>query len=372
MMKDIPYTVSRLNREANALLSGNFGAVSVIGEVSNVSRPSSGHLYFSLKDDQAQIRCAFFRFQHATTDFVLEHGQQIIVQAQVGLYEPRGDFQLIVTRIQLAGAGKLQIAFDQLKKKLEKQGLFDEKHKKPLPLFPKQIGVITSASAAALRDVLKVLKKRFLSIPVIIYPTLVQGELAANNIASAIQIANARAECDVLILARGGGSLEDLWPFNEEIVAHAIFKSVIPIITGIGHQTDFTIADFVADVRAPTPSAAAEIASPDRQALAQRLDQHEKHLMRVMQFVLRDKKSQMISIHDLEKMLRQKIKAAKETLTHLKQTLTALNPRNILKRGYSITRNQKTGQLIRHAKEVSPNDMMITQLSDGEILSRVE
>src|SRR3990167_8481765 len=276
------YSVSKLNAESAVLLSTHFGFIYVTGEISNLSRPSSGHLYFSLKDDQAQIRCALFRFQHQKMDFALENGQEIIVQAKVSLYEPKGDYQLIVSSIQLAGAGKLQIAFEQLKKELEKAGLFDEKHKKPLPLFPKQIGVITSPTAAALQDILKVLKKRFPSMPVIVYPTQVQGNLAAAQIAAAIQQANQHNVCDVLILARGGGSIEDLWSFNEKIVAQAIFDSVIPIVTGIGHQTDFTIADFVADVRAPTPSAAAEMVSPDRDELLLQISHQQQRLFHLM------------------------------------------------------------------------------------------
>lgn len=362
------YSVSALNHAANALLSGKLGVIWVTGEISNLSRPSSGHLYFSLKDDQAQVRCALFRFQHNQIDFQLTHGQAVVVQAQVGLYEPRGDFQLIVSRIQLAGAGKLQAAFEKLKKELEKKGWFDEKYKKPLPAFPKQVGVITSETAAALHDILNVLKKRFAGLPIVIYPTLVQGDLAANQIAAAIQIANQRAECDVLLLARGGGSLEDLWSFNELIVATAIFESKIPIITGIGHQTDFTIADFVADVRAPTPSAAAEIISQDRVELAQRVDQLETQLLRVMRFILRDKQSQLASVIDLKKLFMQKIKSYRETIAHLARALDTLNPLKILQRGFSVTRD-KNNRVIKSVKQVAPGDSLQTQFVDGMITS---
>src|SRR3989338_389773 len=362
------YSVSALNHAANTLLSEQLGLVWVTGEISNLSRPSSGHIYFSLKDDQAQVRCALFRFQHQQIDFQLEHGQAVVVQAQVGLYESRGDFQLIVSRIQLAGVGKLQAAFEKLKKELEKKGWFDEKYKKPLPTFPKQVGIITSATAAALQDILKVLKKRFAGLPIVIYPTLVQGDLAANQIAAAIQIANQRAECDVLLLARGGGSLEDLWPFNELVVATAIFDSKIPIITGIGHQTDFTIADFVADVRAPTPSAAAEIISQDRVELAQRVDQLETQLLRVMRFILRDKQSQLVSVIDLKKLFTQKIKSYREMITHLAHTLDTLNPVKILQRGFSVTRD-KNNHVIKSAKQVTSCDQLQTQFVDGVIAS---
>ena len=362
------YSVSALNHAANTLLSEQLGLVWVTGEISNLSRPSSGHIYFSLKDDQAQVRCALFRFQHQQIDFQLEHGQAVVVQAQVGLYESRGDFQLIVSRIQLAGVGKLQAAFEKLKKELEKKGWFDEKYKKPLPTFPKQVGIITSATAAALQDILKVLKKRFAGLPIVIYPTLVQGDLAANQIAAAIQIANQRAECDVLLLARGGGSLEDLWPFNELVVATAIFDSKIPIITGIGHQTDFTIADFVADVRAPTPSAAAEIISQDRVELAQRIDQLETQLLRTMRFILRDKASQLTSVNDIKKLLSQKIKSYREMITHLAHTLDTLNPVKILQRGFSVTRD-KNNHVIKSAKQVTSGDQLQTQFVDGVIAS---
>ena len=362
------YSVSALNHAANTLLSEQLGLVWVTGEISNLSRPSSGHIYFSLKDDQAQVRCALFRFQHQQIDFQLEHGQAVVVQAQVGLYESRGDFQLIVSRIQLAGVGKLQAAFEKLKKELEKKGWFDEKYKKPLPTFPKQVGIITSATAAALQDILKVLKKRFAGLPIVIYPTLVQGDLAANQIAAAIQIANQRAECDVLLLARGGGSLEDLWPFNELVVATAIFDSKIPIITGIGHQTAFTIADFVADVRAPTPSAAAEIISQDRVELAQRIDQLETQLLRTMRFILRDKASQLTSVNDIKKLLSQKIKSYREMITHLAHTLDTLNPVKILQRGFSVTRD-KNNHVIKSAKQVTSGDQLQTQFVDGVIAS---
>ena len=362
------YSVSALNHAANTLLSEQLGLVWVTGEISNLSRPSSGHIYFSLKDDQAQVRCALFRFQHQQIDFQLEHGQAVVVQAQVGLYESRGDFQLIVSRIQLAGVGKLQAAFEKLKKELEKKGWFDEKYKKPLPTFPKQVGIITSATAAALQDILKVLKKRFAGLPIVIYPTLVQGDLAANQIAAAIQIANQRAECDVLLLARGGGSLEDLWPFNELVVATAIFDSKIPIITGIGHQTDFTIAGFVADVRAPTPSAAAEIISQDRVELAQRIDQLETQLLRTMRFILRDKASQLTSVNDIKKLLSQKIKSYREMITHLAHTLDTLNPVKILQRGFSVTRD-KNNHVIKSAKQVTSGDQLQTQFVDGVIAS---
>jgi exodeoxyribonuclease VII large subunit len=277
------FTVAQLNRATSQLLAEYFRTVRVEGELSNVSTPSSGHLYFTLKDSHAQIRCAMFRNQQRSLRFKAENGKQVIVTAQVSLYEPRGDYQLIVEAMQLAGVGDLQQAFDELKRKLAAEGLFDTVHKQVLPVLPNAIGVITSATGAALHDILTVLKRRFAAIPVIIYPVAVQGEQAKYEITKAIAIANQRAECDVLIVGRGGGSLEDLWAFNEEMVARAIFASDIPIIAAVGHETDVTIADFVADLRAPTPSAAAESASPDYAHWLSHFVQLEQRLQSVLQ-----------------------------------------------------------------------------------------
>ncbi|NOT84844.1 MAG: exodeoxyribonuclease VII large subunit [Methylococcaceae bacterium] len=266
-----PYTVSQLNRAVRQLLGDEFVNIRVAGEISNLSTPSSGHIYFTLKDADAQIRCAMFRTRLGHLAFKPVNGLQVIVRAQVSLYEPRGDYQLIVDEIEVAGAGLLRQRFEQLKQKLAAEGLFDSAKKQAIPLLPRVIGVITSPSGAAIRDILSVLKRRFPAIPVIIYPTAVQREQAKTEIVQAIKLANQRAECDVIILSRGGGSLEDLWAFNEEMVARAIFNSRIPLIAGIGHEIDFSIADFVADLRAATPSAAAEHAVPDQQAWLQRL-----------------------------------------------------------------------------------------------------
>lgn len=277
------YTVTQLNRETSQLLGDHFLTVLVEGEISNLSTPSSGHLYFSLKDTNAQVRCALFKTYQRKFGFKPENGKQVIVKAQVSLYEPRGDYQLIVEQIEEAGDGALRRAFDALKLKLLTEGLFDSANKKTLPVLPKNIGVITSPSGAAIRDILTVLRRRFAAVPVIIYPAAVQGDNAKHEIAKAIATANRQALCNVIILGRGGGSLEDLWAFNEEIVARAIFASDIPIITGIGHETDFTIADFVADLRAPTPSAAAEHAVPDQQAWLAQFVYLESRLHQLLQ-----------------------------------------------------------------------------------------
>lgn len=272
-------TVSRLNREVKYLLEDNFQTIWVEGEISNFSAPQSGHWYFCLKDPLAQVRCAMFKLQNKRLGFSLKDGMQVLLKARVSLYEGRGEFQLIVEFLEEAGEGKLRQEFEALKKRLAEAGLFDIAHKKPLPSIPKTIGIITSPTGAAIRDILHILSRRFSTANVIIYPTLVQGNTAAPNIVKAIEIANKRKECDVLIVTRGGGSLEDLWPFNEEKVAYAIYHSVIPIISGVGHEIDFTICDFVADQRAPTPSAAAELVTPDKEELLEHLEKDKKRLV---------------------------------------------------------------------------------------------
>lgn len=260
------YSVSALNRAARGLLEGSLPLLWVEGELSNLSRPASGHLYFSLKDTTAQVRCALFRNRAGLLRFAPKDGLHVLVRARVSLYEPRGDFQLLVEHMEEAGHGALQRAFEELKKKLAAEGLFDNTRKRPLPAAPRVIGVVTSASGAAIHDILNTLRRRYPVARVILYPVPVQGEGAGARIAAMLRTVAERAEVEVLILARGGGSLEDLWAFNEEAVARAIHACTLPIISGIGHETDFTIADFVADLRAPTPTGAAELATPDSAA----------------------------------------------------------------------------------------------------------
>ena len=261
------FTVSQLNRRARQLLETHLSLIWVEGEVSNLARPSSGHWYFTLKDDEAQIRCAMFRNRNQRVQHPVEAGDQVLVRGRVSLYENRGDYQLIVEHLEPAGLGVLQRRFELLKARLAEEGLFDQSRKLALPRFPRHLGVITSPTGAAIRDVLNVLKRRFPALPVTIYPTPVQGEGAVGGIQRALALANSRDECDVLLLVRGGGSLEDLWAFNEEAVARAVAASVIPVVAGVGHETDTTIVDFVADLRASTPSAAAELISPDASEL---------------------------------------------------------------------------------------------------------
>jgi exodeoxyribonuclease VII large subunit len=287
------YSVSRLNREVRVLLERGFGSLWLEAEISNFARPSSGHWYFSLKDAGAQVRCCMFRQRNMLLGFAPRDGQKVLVRARIGLYEPRGEYQLVIDHMEDAGLGALKRQFDELAAKLAAEGLFAPERKRPLPALPKRIGVITSPSGAAIHDILHVLARRFAAIPVLLYPVAVQGAAAAAEIVAALKLAGRRAECDVLILARGGGSLEDLWAFNDEALARAIGACPIPVVSGIGHEIDFTIADFAADVRAATPSAAAEIVAPDaeewaaslrrlrerlQRALRQRIDTHRERL----------------------------------------------------------------------------------------------
>ncbi|HWN05870.1 MAG TPA: exodeoxyribonuclease VII large subunit [Steroidobacteraceae bacterium] len=257
------YTVSRLNREARGILETGLPSLWITGELSNLSRPASGHWYFTLKDEDAQVRCAMFRQRNLAVRTAPRDGLQVLLRSRVGLYEARGEFQLVVDHLEEAGEGELRRRFEALKLKLAAEGLFDEARKRAPPRFPRRVGVVTSATGAALRDVLHVLRRRFPAIPVLLYPVPVQGAGAAREIAAMLALADGRAEVDVLLLVRGGGSLEDLWAFNDEGLARAIAGLGLPLITGVGHEVDFTIADFVADLRAPTPSAAAELAVPD-------------------------------------------------------------------------------------------------------------
>lgn len=283
------FTVSRLNSTVRKLLEMEMGQVWLSAEMTNFSQPASGHWYFTLKDDGAQVRCAMFRNSNRRVTFRPQNGQQILVRATITLYEPRGDYQLIAESILPAGEGLLQQQFELLKQQLMSEGLFEQSHKQPLPDPARQVGVITSATGAALHDVLRVLHRRDPSLPVVIYPTPVQGVDAPASIVRAIELANVRGECDVLIVGRGGGSLEDLWSFNDERVARAIYASRIPIVSAVGHETDVTIADFVADLRAPTPSAAAELVSRNQIELLRQLQSQQTRLEMAMDYFLAQK-----------------------------------------------------------------------------------
>lgn len=281
------YTVSRLNREVRSVLERGLGVIWVEGELSNFSQPASGHWYFSLKDRGAQLRCAMFRMQNSLVGFTPRDGAHLLLRGRISVYEARGEYQLIVEHLEEAGVGALKREFERLKTRLAAEGLFAPERKRPLPRFPHRIGVITSPSGAALHDILKILARRFPPAAVLIYPAPVQGAAAVPALIAALATAGARAECDVVILARGGGSLEDLWAFNDERLARAIALSPLPVVSAVGHEIDFTIADFVADVRAPTPSAAAELVVPDRSACLEAVRRSAERLALSMRRELR-------------------------------------------------------------------------------------
>ena len=394
LSRDI-YTVSRLNQDVRALLEGEFPALWVEGEVSNLSRPSSGHLYFSLKDAQAQIRCALFQNRAFLFRDCPRNGQHVLVRGRVSLYEPRGDFQIIVEYIEEAGAGALRRAYDELRLKLEREGLFAPERKQPLPRFPHRIGIITSPSGAAIRDVLTTLRRRCPGVPVLLYPTPVQGDGAAERIASMIRLATERRDCDVLLLARGGGSLEDLQAFNAEVVARAICACPIPLVTGIGHETDITIADFAADLRAATPTAAAELASPDRlewlrrvRLLAERLDgalqrRLAEQRLRLAELTrrldraqprhrLRDRAQRLDDLDQrLRTAMRQRLETTAQRLRGLSGHLHALSPLATLDRGYAIVRQLPGGEILRRADAVHIGDVVEVLLSRGRLYCRI-
>jgi exodeoxyribonuclease VII large subunit len=320
-------SVSNLNREARRIVETGLGSVWVVGEISNLSRPSSGHFYWSLKDSEAQVRCAMFRLAARGLTFELENGQQVLVRARASLYEARGEYQLIVDYVEEAGEGVLRRRFEELKRRLAAEGLFDPARKVAPPKLPRRIGVITSPTGAALRDVLIALRRRFPATAVLIYPSPVQGAGAADEIARTLALADRRADCDVLILTRGGGSLEDLWSFNEEVVARAIAAVKLPVIVGVGHEIDFTIADFVADLRAPTPSQAAELAVPDQHEWLKRFARLEQQVLHcTRQHLAKAKRHSAMLAHRLQRcnpsmQLRERAQRLDELESRLKRAL---------------------------------------------------
>lgn len=383
------YTISELNREAKYILQEHFSLVRVKGEISNLTVPSSGHLYFSLKDSSAQVQCVMFRAQKMHLPFIPKNGLHVVLSAQVGLYEDRGTYQLIGLVMEVAGDGLLQQAFEALKQRLNQEGLFLSTRKRPLPSLPRCIGVITSPNGAAIHDILSVLKRRFKSIPVIIYPCLVQGKQAAPQIVDALSIANQRQETDVLIVTRGGGSLEDLWPFNEEIVARAIFDSTIPVVSAVGHEIDFTIADFVADFRAATPSSAAELLSPNspiwleqiqsclyhlQQSLKHRFSAWRYHLDTVSKRLthpsqqLNNYAQQLDYLQQrLHRSSEQFLETSKQTLANSVNLLQTVNPLNTLQRGYAMVTRVSDQVLIQDASQVVVGDVVRVRLKVGEL-----
>ena len=386
-------TVSQLLRNVRDTLERRFPLMWVRGELSNLSRATSGHCYFTLKDDGAQADCVMFRSRLAALDWELRNGAQVEVRALVSLYEPRGRFQLTVEAMRQAGLGPLYERFLRLKKKLADEGLFEPAAKRAIPRHPRAIGVLTSLAAAALRDVLTTIARRNPAIPVIVYPVPVQGEGAAGRIAAMLRRANARAECDVLLLVRGGGSLEDLWQFNEEALARAIRASSIPVVVGVGHETDFTIADFAADQRAPTPTAAAELASPSRLQLGALLGDGARRLAREMRRRLSyaaqgvDACARRL-VHPRERLrahrelvtqlsarlgfsFLHRLRGGEARLARLQAGLAGLDPAAVLGRGYSITYNA-AGAVLRDAREAKAGERLRTRLASGEVESEVQ
>ena len=331
MLREMKYlSVSELNQQIKFQIEESFFHCLVEGEISNVIRAQSGHIYFNLKDANSMIRCVAWRTNAMSFNDFIENGAKVEIQGKLSLYVPRGDYQLVINRLAPLGRGNLYLAFEQLREKLQKEGLFNPEHKKLIPQYPKKIGIVTSPNAAALQDVLKVLKDHRPDIPYEVYPTLVQGIDAAPQIAKAIEIANHEANCDVLLVVRGGGSIEDLWCFNDERVVRAIFASTIPVITGVGHEVDTTLSDFVADLRAPTPTAAAKLSSISQQEIMQTLDRYEYQLTQLMQSViaLQEKalKERMVKLSYLHPL--QKIKE-KQTVLDTKSERLQLLMRNI-------------------------------------------
>ena len=381
------FSVKEINRLVRELLEQSFPSFWISGEISNFISASSGHWYFSLKDDEAQVRCTMFKNKNMAADWTPKNGEKIEAKCFIGLYEARGEYQLNVDLIRHAGAGLLSEAFNQLKERLLKEGLFETSRKKLIPQFPKSIGVISSPTGAAIEDILSTLKRRSPHIPIFIYPSLVQGKEAPVAIVKAIETANIRMECDVLILARGGGSIEDLWAFNEEIVARAIVASKIPTITGVGHETDTTIADFVSDLRAPTPTGAAELVTSHTVELIKTIQVYKNQLNKVMAGLIREL---MQKIDYLEKRLispRQQIQRQKEqihqyiqrinqsmknamiqyrlNIDKLKLNLDHLSPHAVLSRGYSIITNVD-GQIVNNANQLKLDDKIRIQLNHGQ------
>lgn len=365
-------TVSELTRDLKEVLENVFSEVYVEGEVSNFRQPSSGHLYFSLKDEASTLRCVVFRGSAARLKFAPADGIRVVARGRIGVYERDGQYQLYIEELEPKGRGALQLAFEQLKERLAREGLFDESRKKALPFLPDAIGVVTSPTGAVIRDILHVLDRRFPANHVIVEPVRVQGEGAADEVAAAIDEFNELGCVDVIILARGGGSLEDLWAFNEESVARAIARSAIPIVSAIGHETDYTISDFVADSRAPTPSAAAEILMPPEEELRETIDTLVMDLQRALADLVPQRAQRIDELAQaLLRAFEQRLRHEDTHLRGLLDQLGALSPVAILKRGYSLTTRTEDGGVLVSTKDLRCGQRVRTRLSHGEFESEV-
>ena len=388
-------TVGELTRQIKEILEGSFSQLWVEGEISNYIHHSSGHMYFTLKDDEAEIRCAMFKGNNQYLRFKPENGMKVLLSGRISVYAPRGQYQLISTRLEPAGLGTLFLAFEALKKRLSAEGLFDDEFKKPLPKIPETIGLITSKTGAAVKDIINVLGRRAPYVKLILQPTLVQGDEAAADIVNAIQEMDTSCEPDLIIFGRGGGSLEDLWPFNEEKVARAIFDCQTPTISAVGHETDTTIADLVADLRAPTPSAAAELAAPSIDELMQSLQTVDEKMRALLVRKLEYYWQKMDHIQDrfalqrpdafinrmtdlnthlisaLKQSILMKLQSRFGQLETLQAELTVLNPKSILDRGYAIA-TADSGKIIHSPNELKTGELFRLQLAKGIISARKE
>ncbi len=388
-------SISELTRSIRLLLESNFQELWVEGEISNFKFHSSGHMYFSLKDENAQIACVMFRRENASLGFELKDGMQVLCFARVSVYALRGQYQLYVERVEPKGVGLLQLRFEELKEKLRREGLFEEARKKQIPFLPRKIALVTSMDGAALHDILNVLGRRYANVHLLIYPVPVQGAQGASAIAGAIDDLNQNNIADVMIVTRGGGSLEDLWAFNEEVVARAIFQSRIPVISAVGHETDFTIADFVADLRAPTPSAAAELVLPLREDLLKKIAELKGSLFQAIDVVLKNSRQQWQKLNE-SKALRDPLSAFEALFQRLDETeknlvmifkhffvlkrdrthfliekLEALGPLATLKRGFSVSLKYPERKVVSSVRLVQVGDQVQTKVQDGFFMSRV-
>ena len=387
------FTVSQITRKIRASLEYNFSNVSILGEISNVRKPGSGHIYLTLKDKSSQLQAVVFRNIANKIKFELKDGMEVISFGSVTVYEPRGQYQLIINKIEPKGIGALQLAFQQLKEKLEKEGLFDQAHKKPIPFIPQKIGIVTSPTGAAIKDILNIIDRRFANVEILLYPVKVQGEGAAQEIAEAITELNALTDIDVIIAGRGGGSLEDLWAFNEEVVARSIYNSRIPVISAVGHEIDITIADLVADKRALTPSEAGELVVPRKDLLLDMLEKLNTRLLQSLTGKLRLSKERLVRVANSYVMrqpfdrlrrwqqrldefaqrlninITHALNTEREKLSGIAGKLESLSPLNVLKRGYTITTRLEDNKSLREAKGLNKGDKIKTNFSKGSVIS---
>ena len=367
------FTVSELTSRIKNLLEESFPSVWVEGEVSNCRMPSSGHIYFTLKDEQSQLKAVFFRGANRKIKFKIEDGLKVLALGNVSVYQRRGDYQLIVGLLQPRGIGELQLAFEQLKKRLQKEGLFAPEHKKAISLFPRRIGIVTSPTGAAVRDIINVINRRFRQVEILINPVKVQGEGAGEEIADAIDEFNKMEEVDVLIVGRGGGSMEDLWAFNEEIVARAIYNSNIPVISAVGHEIDFVISDFVADLRAPTPSAAAELVVGEMEQIIQKIRDFQTRIISALTNNLSLYKQEIDDFSErIDRTCSHILELAIQRTSNLSGKLNMLSPLATLSRGYSYTLKLPQRTLITDTSKVKPHDKVEVKLAKGAMICEVE